>query len=192
MIKQIIQLGDPRLNQVSEAIRPDEIPSKEIQDLAKDLLETCLKHKEEAAGLSTVQLGVLKRMYVVKRVDLETIEKGGVDQWEVLINPKIIKQSKETTSEWEGCMSISSDDNRLFGPVERSKVAEIEYLDLNGNKNKLTAKNFFAHLILHEQDHLEGKLFLSYVKNPKNIWKEDDLDKYLKEFKKFPKVAASI
>lgn len=190
MIKDIIQIGDDRLFEISEPIEKDEISSKEVQTLAVDVMDTLKHHASSAAGLSAVQIGVLKRLFVVKRYDLE--KEGSDDDadlpYEVLINPKIIKASHDETIEWEGCMSISSEKSRLYGPVSRSKTVKLEYLDLNGKVKHIAGTNFFAHLLIHELDHLDGKLFLEYIDNPKNIWKAEELDEYMDVNRKFPKV----
>jgi peptide deformylase len=186
MIKKIIQIGDSRLLEESEEVEANQISNGEIQELGQDILDTTKFHVNSAAGLSAVQIGVLKRMYVVKRTDLE--ESSDIDQYELLINPEITYMSKEKEVKWEGCMSISDGDQRLFGPVERSRVVEIEYLKIDGSSAKMNAEGFFSHLIQHEQDHLNGILFLTYIDNPKNIWKEDELDDYLNKHQEFPPI----
>lgn len=186
MIQPIIQIGNEMLNEESEAIPVSEISSGTVQDLATNLIDTLKHHTKEAAGLSAVQIGKLLQMYVIKRMDLP--EERAEQQLEILINPKIKVKNKTKNMEWEGCMSISSDNMRLFGPVERPSEIIVEYFDREGNKKKLRAKGFFAHLIQHEQDHLNGILFLQYIQNPKNIWKEDELDRYLEQYKRFPSV----
>lgn len=184
MIKKIIQIGDKMLFEESESIVVDSISSGEVQQLAIDLLDTVTHHSNSAAGLSAVQIGVLKRIFVVKRMDLT----DGVEQWEIMINPTYkVKGSKETL-EWEGCMSINKDNVKLFGPVYRPKEIEVTYYALDGTKKRLRAKNFFSHLIQHEIDHLNGLLFLSYVDNPKNIWNEKELDLYIKQNNSLPTV----
>ncbi|MDQ7021435.1 MAG: peptide deformylase [Candidatus Dojkabacteria bacterium] len=162
-----------------------DIDSKETRSLIKDLLDTCKANFEDAAGLSAVQIGVLKRVFVVKRTDLEDEYR---DQWEVMINPNIKILDKKESLIWEGCLSINTGENRLYGPVYRPKKVRIEYYDQKGNKRSLDADGFFSHLIQHELDHLNGILFLSHVENPANIWKEDEFDKYLKENRQYPPI----
>lgn len=182
MVRDIIQLGDKRLNQVSKEVIPHEIKSERIQSIIKDTIDTVKAFPEEAAGLSAVQIGELERIFVVKRVDISS----DTDRYDVIINPKVIFSSKDKSVEWEGCMSISSENLRLYGPVERSRVVEIEYLDENGDKKVLKGKGFFSHLIQHELDHLNGKLFLAHVKDPNNVWNEEKLDAYLDKYGSLP------
>lgn len=183
MVKKIIQIGDERLLQISEKIKVEDIDSDEIQSLATDLLDTAKAHEDSAAGLSAVQIGILKRMFVVKMTD----DEDNVS-YEILINPEIVEQSREQSVVWEGCMSISAGKKRLFGPVSRSKKVLMSYYDLNGEKQEIEGKDFYAHLLIHELDHLDGKLFLQYVENPKNLWDEKELDKYMDKYGKLPPV----
>ncbi len=186
MVKDIIQIGDKRLLEASEKVDTGEISSGRIQVLIKNLEDTLVANKQAAAGLSAVQLGVLKRVYVVK--DLTQDSASAAYKMITLINPKILKVSRETAIEWEGCMSISAGKLRLFGPVSRPRSVKVEYQDKEGNKKYLEWEGFGSHLLQHEQDHLDGVLFLSYIQNPKNIWNEEELDRYLEKNNKFPEV----
>lgn len=189
MVKDIIQIGDKRLLEVSEPINPKDISKGEIQELADNLTDTLLYYNKQAAGLSAVQLGVLKRMFVVKRYDLnDTDEETSATELEVMINPEITIIDNEKIIEWEGCMSISNNKHRLFGPVARPDSVKVKYLDLAGEEQEIEAREFFAHLLQHEMDHLEGVLFLSYISNPKNIWSEEELDRYIEQYKRMPEV----
>lgn len=181
MNKKIIQIGDQKLFQISEEVEKSEIKSESIQNLIKDLHDTLNAHEGTAAGLSAVQIGALKRVFVIKEKD-----KSG--EILTLINPEITKQSSDTTIEWEGCMSINNGNKRLFGPVPRSKSVTMKYLDINGIQREITGVKFMAHLLLHELDHLDGKLFLQYVTNPENIWDEEELDEYLENNERFPDI----
>jgi len=189
MKKEIIQIGDKRLNEVSETINEGLISSGSIQDLAKNLVDTIKAHEGSAAGLSGVQIGDLRRIFVVK--DLSKSEFDENPNYIVMINPEITEVTEEIGTEWEGCMSINSGDQRLFGPVDRPYGVRVEYTNLNGDKKTIEAEGFFSHLLQHEIDHLEGRLFLSYISNPKNIWKEDQLDSFIKANNKFPPVVKS-
>lgn len=191
MVKDIIQVGNKLLNEPSEPIDEGEISAGKTQELVDDLLDTVSFHVNSGAGISAVQIGELKRIYVVRRYDLESDSETDNSQrisWEVLINPKIVSSSKELNTEWEGCLSIGKGSDRLFGPVSRPQFVEVEYFDREGNKKKIKGSDFFSSLIQHEADHLEGVLFLKYVKNPANIWREEDLDKYIKSRGTFPRI----
>lgn len=185
MVKKIIQLGDKKLNLVSEEVKKSEISSRETQELVSNLYDTLDSNREVAAGLSAVQIGELKRIFAVKRLDLKNDNEA--EEIEILINPEIEVLDETLNLEWEGCMSISNQNRRLYGPVSRPRTVKVHYYDINGVEQSIIATGFFSSLMQHEYDHLEGILFLKYVTNPKNIWNEDELNAYLDTYKQFPK-----
>ncbi len=67
-----------------------------------------------------------------------------------MINPVILKKSKETDIDEEGCLSLPG----ITGNVERSKVIEVEWIDIKGRKMKKKIVGFGARVIQHEVDHL--------------------------------------
>ena len=142
------------------------------------MFEAIKNHGSGAAGLSAPQIGVLQRIAICKRVDLETKEKKNkIDDeklWVVMINPEITNQSKELSTRWEGCLSINYGD--LFGKVTRPKSVEVEYFDLKGSRKKLKAEGYFSHIVQHEMDHLNGVLFLKYISNPEELYTGEELE----------------
>lgn len=184
MVKHIIQIGDEILLKRSVSIDKSEIASSEVQSLIDDLFDTCEYYEEEAAGLSAVQIGTLKRVFLVRRVDIDRELEQPI--WEEMINPEIENIDSSLSTEWEGCMSINRKGEKLFGPVKRPRKIKVTYTDREGNQKSLEADGFFSHLIQHELDHLNGTLFLKYVENPENIWREKELDRYLREHNSFP------
>lgn len=125
------------------------------------MLETVRTVKNPpAAGLSAVQVGVLKRVFIARdfvytKNDQELLSITDT----VFINPKIISLGKAEELDWEGCLSIPE----YYGMVMRSKKVKVKYTDLDGKEQRLTATDFLARVIQHEMDHLEGVLFTSKV-----------------------------
>ena len=117
---------------------------EKIQILIDDMIETM--YKFNGVGLSAVQVGVLKRIFVI---DIE--DEQGV---RVFINPKIIKTKGEHEVE-EGCLSFPNQ----YAKIIRPKEVTVEALDRDGNKFTLKAKDLLAQAISHEFDHLEGVVF---------------------------------
>jgi peptide deformylase len=186
MVKPILQIGNEILTKSSARVEEKEILSREIQDLIQDLKDTCNLDPDTSAGLSAVQIGVLKRVYLVRRIDIEKEEDPPM--WEAMINPEVEQVGNKHDVIWEGCLSIGTDDNRLFGPVERPSHVKVRYTNQEGEQRELEAKGFMAHIIQHEQDHLDGILFLKYIDNPQNLWKLKDLDKYIAENDHYPSI----
>ena len=141
MVKEILKYPDPILRKKSEEV--EEI-TEETKKLAQELKETMLAN--QGIGLAAPQVGVLKRIIVVQA------EKGP----QIFINPKIIKKSRETLIEEEGCLSFPG----LFLKIKRAKEVEVEALNENGEKIFLKAEGLPARIFQHEIDHLDGVLFI--------------------------------
>lgn len=151
MIREIKKYPEPILNKKAGEIK--EI-TPEIKKLAEDMIETLLKAEPEGVGLAAPQVGVSKRMFVAQT------EKGLA----VFINPKIIKKSKMAQTLEEGCLSLPG----IYLKIKRAKLLELEALDINGKKINIKAEGFFARILQHEIDHLDGVLIIDRV----NFWQK--------------------
>ncbi|MBQ7408729.1 MAG: peptide deformylase [Clostridia bacterium] len=149
-IRKIIQLGDETLRKKSFEVA--EINAKTIQ-LLDDMKDT-LK-KAQGAGLAAVQVGILRRIFVVD------VDEGYFE----FINPKIISTEGEQYG-IEGCLSVKG----KWGDVKRPEEVVITALDRNGKQFTITAKGFFAKAVCHEYDHLDG---IVYVDKADNLRSED-------------------
>lgn len=145
-ILKLVTAPDPLLYKKSEEIK--EI-TNDIKKLANDMLETMYHY--HGIGLAAVQVGHLLSLIVVDIAwaDKNTIEKN--DQY-IMINPKIIEKSDKLDAYNEGCLSF---------PKERIKITRpenitVEYLDINGKAQQVTADGLFAKCIQHEVDHTNG------------------------------------
>jgi peptide deformylase len=79
----------------------------------------------------------------------------------VIVNPRVTPLGEEMEEAWEGCLSVSD----LRGRVPRYTAVRLQALDRNGEPVDLVAKNFFARVIQHETDHLNGKVYLDRMKD---------------------------
>lgn len=127
-----------------------------IRQLISDMGEVMLKHN--GIGLAAPQVGVTRRIIVVNTKD-------GILP---MVNPIITKKSLTTETGEEGCLSIPE----FFGPVKRYKKITVRFLDTNGEQCTLDAAGLLARVIQHEIDHLNGVLFIDYLKE------EDVPEKY--------------
>jgi peptide deformylase len=179
--KKIVQLGNPVLENKTEVISPDQIISSSTKEIIQDMLLVLEDHKATGAGLSANQIGYKKKIAICRRIDIEDRRKKDEKSkdeepiWEIMINPELTFISKETSTEWEGCLSVNRGD--LFGRVERPAAVTVEYVDENGEKKKLEASGYFSHVVQHELDHLNGILFLKYIKDPTELYTSDELVK---------------
>lgn len=117
-----------------------------IQELVEDMFETM--YEAEGVGLAAVQVGVLKRLFVID-VDDEQL---------VFINPVIIKEEGEQI-DVEGCLSFPG----IRGNVTRPEKVVVKAYDLDFNEFELEAEGLLARAISHEYDHLEGNVFVDKI-----------------------------
>ena len=106
--------------------------------------------KARGAGLAAPQVGVLRRIFVVD------VEEGYFE----FLNPEIISESGEQYSV-EGCLSVVGKQ----GEVKRPQKVTVKYQDRFGKEHKITARDFFAKAICHENDHLNGVLYIDKADN---------------------------
>ena len=144
-ILEIKKFNEPVLGKKCEKI---EKVDKKIRKLIVDMIQT-MKEKQ-GIGLAAPQVGVSKRVIVVQ-ADLKN------RRILALINPKIIKKSKETEKVEEGCLSFPD----IFLEIKRAKEIEVEGLDINGEKIRMKTKELLARAFQHEIDHLDGILFFN-------------------------------
>ena len=137
MVKEIIK-DETILTQKSE-----QVSVEEAQEIITDLLDTAYHHIDNCAGLATPQIGVLKRVVVVRNGNT----------FFPMINPVIIKKSGKKFVNTEGCLSLDGCRN-----VERYSSVLVGYIDKSGKRITKTFNGTLAIIIQHETDHLNGKL----------------------------------
>ena len=146
--RPIVIYGDPVLREVSEAV--DEI-NGEVKDLVSGLIDT-LK-KASGLGLAAIQIGVPKRVFIV---DLSAMDI--TQSLTVFINPEILETSGEAEFE-EGCLSFPG----IYEKITRPARVRIRATGPDGKEFELHADGLAARAILHEYDHLEGKLYIDHM-----------------------------
>lgn len=139
-------LGDPVLREVCGEV---ESVDQETRALIDDLVETM--YAADGIGLAAPQVGVPVRVFVYDVRD-EDLEPG------VLVNPRIV-EATGTQREVEGCLSIPG----LEEVVERKERVVVEGLDRDGEPIRVEADGLLSRCLQHEQDHLEGVLFIDRV-----------------------------
>lgn len=145
--RRIVIYGDPILREVSKPVDPID---QETKDLVSDLKDT-LK-KASGLGLAAVQIGVPKRVFIV---DLSVVDLSAA--LTVFINPEIIETSGEAELE-EGCLSFPG----IYQKISRAARIKIRVSDVDGRQFELDEDGLAARAIIHEYDHLEGKLFIDH------------------------------
>jgi peptide deformylase len=145
---EIVLYGDETLRQMST-------PVEEITPELKEFIAAMFKtlRQVKGIGLSAPQVGVNKRFFIL---DL-TSASFEFDEI-VMINPEIISTEGEQCGE-EGCLSFPG----LYLEITRPERVVCRYFDVDGNENEVEAEGLFARAILHETDHLNGKLYIDYL-----------------------------
>ncbi|HEY5467853.1 MAG TPA: peptide deformylase [Coriobacteriia bacterium] len=133
---------NPALKQPAALVDP--ASDKELMRLVRSMAKTM--YDAPGVGLAATQVGVQKRVIVF---DLE-------DGLVALCNPLIVETSEETDVDDEGCLSLPG----ITVPVERAVSCVCEALDVKGAPVRLEAEGFFARVLQHETDHLDGLLII--------------------------------
>ena len=149
-LRDILIHPDPRLKTVADPVS-DPV---EMKKLAEDMLETM--YHAPGIGLAAPQVGVLKRLLVMDCVK----EEDAPPQPMVLINPEIVWSSEEKNVYEEGCLSIPE----IYNDIERPAEVEVTWTSLEGAEQSAKFGGLWATCVQHEIDHLDGKLFIDYLK----------------------------
>jgi peptide deformylase len=150
MKRPILIHPDPRLKKVAAPV-PD--LSDGLRTLADDMLETM--YDAPGIGLAAPQIGVLDRLIV-----LDCADRDDTPQPLVMFNPEVILSSDDTNVHEEGCLSIPDQ----FAEVTRPAEVKVGWIDRNGNPQEAEFDGLWATCVQHEIDHLNGKLFIDYLK----------------------------
>ncbi len=144
--RTVRQTGDEILRKQSKDV--SELTDR-LKELISDMKDTMTIHG--GCGLAAVQVGVLKKIIIcAPEEDKEPV---------VLINPEIVSASDETEEDSEGCLSVDG----YRGKVIRPKNIVVKAKDENMNDMEFDAEGFFARIICHEVDHLNGVLYTDKV-----------------------------
>ena len=149
--RNILLHPDPRLKKVAETVGT---VTPDLSVLAADMLQTM--YEAPGIGLAAPQVGVSKRLIVMD------CEKGedAVPRPLVLLNPEVIWSSDQRAVYEEGCLSIPDQ----YGDVERPAEVKVRWMALNGSEQQEHFTGLWATCVQHEIDHLEGRLFIDYLK----------------------------
>ena len=140
---KVIHYPDPRLR---EECVPIETVDESVRALAHQMLEVMIASK--GVGLAAPQVGVTVRL-LLAMPDPEG------DELLALINPKVVSEDGWDEQE-EGCLSFPD----IYCKVKRRKAIVVEALDIHGRPLRLELEDFAARVVLHEMDHLEGRLLV--------------------------------
>lgn len=154
-VLKVLEYPNPLLKKVSEEVNTFD---NTLKTIISNLVDTLQSHKY-CVGLAAPQIGTLKRIIAI---DISRARKPHPNNGLlILINPKILESSNFKIVR-EGCLSIPD----FTANVKRAMDIVVSFQNASGETKTLSTKDFEAHAIQHEIDHLDGILFLDRITNP--------------------------
>ena len=170
-ILEITELGNPVLR--DNAMPVENIDDPIIQELIEDMILTV--KETHGVGLAAPQVSVPLRIFVMASYPNKRYPDAPEMVPTVVINPEIIDKSNDTIKDWEGCLSIPG----IRALVPRNQSVEVKYYNRHGMLLHETLNDFIARVFQHENDHLNGIVFLDILENTQDIITESE---YIKLF----------
>lgn len=180
---KIVQAGDPALRERARDLSRDEVRSRETQQLIEAMRETM--YDAPGVGLAAPQVGLRLRLAVIEdkkeyikdasAANLKERERRPVP-FQVIVNPQITLLGDSDIEFFEGCLSLAG----LTAVVPRARSVRVDYLDHRGEPKVIEASGWYARILQHEIDHLDGTLYidrmysrsLMTVENFNRSWKD--------------------
>jgi peptide deformylase len=158
-ILKVARLGHPVLRQPARPLAPELIRSAEIQRLIDDMIETMREY--DGAGLAANQVHTPLQIAVIEVLGNPRYPDAPEVPLTVLVNPVVTPLGEELEEGWEGCLSVPE----MRGMVPRHTAVRLQCFDRDGQSVDLDAKDFFARVIQHETDHLNGIVYLDRMRD---------------------------
>lgn len=166
---KLVAQNHPALHTIAEEVTPEEMTDGTVTKILKDMRIALKEYNVDgfvAVAIAAPQIGVSKRIFLIE--DQSTDRDESIPTI-VAINPEIKKYSKKTHVLGEGCLSVPEH----YGEVRRSTNVTLEAMDEHGNVYERGAGGLLAQIIQHENDHLDGTLFVDRAEVVKH---KDELD----------------
>ena len=156
----ILKIPNDILRTRSKELDRSVVLSEEIQKLTTDMIPTM--YEADGIGLAAPQVGKNIRLCVIGKEALKLDMHNTLPIQDLaLINPEWTKITRHTAWDMEGCLSVP----KKSGRVKRYTNIHVKALDKNGNPLSFDAHDYFARVIQHEVDHLDGILFIDKAKD---------------------------
>jgi peptide deformylase len=171
-ILKVARIGHPAVRTPAQPVEPAALAKPEMQRLIDDMIETM--HEYEGVGLAAPQVHLGLRLAVLEvPADGERSEAGV--PLTVLVNPKLTPHGAADELGYEGCLSVPD----LRGLVPRYRRLRLEALDRHGKSYSAEAEGFFARVIQHECDHLDGHVYLDRMRDMRSLAFLDEFERYV-------------
>ena len=166
MIYPIVKFGDPVLEKPAAPIT---VFDGELRKLVEDMFESM--YAAHGVGLAAPQIGIAKRIAVID----VTFKEDPAAQV-VLINPEIIHTEGRLTSN-EGCLSLPEFREKVTRPRKVTARAQ----NLEGKRFEVSGEDLLARALVHETDHLNGKLYINHISALKRDMMKRKIRKLMKQ-----------
>lgn len=157
------QFGDPILRMKAKPVPLALLKKPGFPKLLRDMFHTM--RRADGIGLAAPQIGLSYQLAVIQLAPTEHRKTLKAGEKIVLINPKILRASKEKANDWEGCLSLDG----VRGKVPRHKKITVRYADERGVIHTRAVSGFLARVFQHEIDHLQGTLYVDRMENMKTL-----------------------
>ncbi len=184
---KIVQVGDPVLRQAARPLSVDELHGESIQHLIEHMKETM--RDAPGVGLAAPQVGFPLQIAVIE--DRAEYLKGITEEeltirgrrpiaFHVVVNPRIVQSEGPAREFFEGCLSFAG----FMAVVPRANAVTVECMDEDGKPRVINAQGWYARILQHEIDHLNGTVYvdrmqtrtLTTADNFNRIWKGKNAD----------------
>ena len=189
---KIVQAGDPVLRKQSRQLTKEEISSPAIQQLI-ELMRDAM-HEAPGVGLAAPQIGVSLQLAVIEdraeylahlsADELAEYQRAAIP-FHVIINPKLSFPDDSSAEFFEGCLSVAG----FQAVVDRALNVRVECLNERGEEVTINAQGWYARILQHEIDHLNGILYIDRMKtrtlttaeNMLRFWNDQSIEQVLAE-----------
>ena len=170
-ILKVARIGHPVVREKARDLSEAEFHSPEIQRLIDDMVATM--HEYDGVGLAAPQVHRALRVAVIEVPAHDERAKDAVPLT-VLVNPRVTALGSDKHAGFEGCLSIPG----LRGEVPRWARLRLEARDRDGRPYVIEAEHFFARVIQHECDHLDGNVYLDRMEGMRSLSFIEEFEKH--------------
>jgi peptide deformylase len=158
MLLKIVQTGAPVLRQKARQLTPDEVRGADVQALIELMRETM--RDAPGVGLAAPQIGESLQLAVIEdQVTQPETDRQPVP-FHVIVNPVLRLGAGEPVDHFEGCLSVEG----FHAVVPRARAVTVDALDHRGQPVTIQASGWYARILQHEIDHLNGTLYIDRMR----------------------------
>lgn len=177
---KLLQIGEPVLRQRARSLATEEIRAKPIQQLIEKMRETM--RNAPGVGLAAPQIGESLQLAVIEdrpeyinmlAPEIQTERERSPVPFHVIINPRLFIEQDMKVEFFEGCLSVTG----FTALVPRASSVRVECLNERAESIVINARGWYARILQHEIDHLQGKLYIDRME-PRSLTTGDNFARY--------------